>query len=54
MDGWMDGLQFCVLFNRTSVISRRWAGDNEGLCAMKLRSTKHIFQRESNMGPQEI
>ena len=30
----MDDLQFYVLFNGISVISGRWADDNERLCAM--------------------
>ena len=33
----MDGLQFYVLFNSISVISGRWADDNERLCAMDPR-----------------
>ena len=33
--GWMDDLRFYILFNSISVISRRWADDNERLCAMK-------------------
>ena len=34
MDGWMDDLQFYVLFNNISVIPGRWADDNERLWAM--------------------
>ena len=30
----MDDLRFNVLFNSISVISGRWANDNERLCAM--------------------
>ena len=30
-DGWMDDLQFYILFNSISVISGRWADDNERL-----------------------
>ena len=30
MDRWMDDLQFYVLFDSISVISGRWADDNEG------------------------
>ena len=37
MDGWMDDMQFYVLFNSISVISGRWKVDNERLCSMKLR-----------------
>ena len=29
--GWMDDLRFYVLFNSISVISGRWADDNERL-----------------------
>ena len=36
-DGWMDDLRFYVLFNSISVISGRWADDNDRLCAMELR-----------------
>ena len=32
----MDDLQFYVLFNSISVISRWWVGDNERLCSMEL------------------
>ena len=34
-DGWMADLRFYVPFNSISVISGRWAGDNERLCAME-------------------
>ena len=37
MDGWMDNLQFYVLFNSISVISGRRADENERLCAMEPR-----------------
>ena len=37
MDGWMDDLQFYVLFNSFSVISERCLDDNERLCAVELR-----------------
>ena len=30
----MDDLRFYILFNSISVISGRWADDNERLCAM--------------------
>ena len=33
----MDVLRFYVLFNSISVISGRWADDNERLCAMEPR-----------------
>ena len=31
----MDDLQFYILFNSISVMSGRWAGDNERLCVME-------------------
>ena len=39
MDGWMDELAFYIpsTFNSISVISRRWKGEPERLCAMKRR-----------------
>ena len=35
MDGWVDDLQFYILFNSISVVSETWEGDNEMLCAME-------------------
>ena len=37
MAGWVSpcDLRFYILFNSISVISGRWAGDNERLCAME-------------------
>ena len=35
LNRWIDDWQFYVLFNRISVISGRWADDNERLCAME-------------------
>ena len=41
-DGWMDDMQFYVLFNSISVIPGQWDVDNERLCAgehrLQLRS----------------
>ena len=37
LDGWMDDLQFYVLFNSISVISGQCLDDNERLYAMELR-----------------
>ena len=34
LDGWMDDLQFYVLFNSISVISGQLAVDHERQCAM--------------------
>ena len=46
----MDDLCFYVLFNSVSVISGRWAVDNERLCAMelRLRLRRYRLERESN------
>ena len=50
---WMDDLRFYVLFNSNSVISGRWAGDNERLCAIEPRLWLRRFrlERGSNSGP---
>ena len=52
-NGWMDDLRFYVLFNSISVISGRWADDNERLCAMepRLRLRRFCLERGSNSGP---
>ena len=52
-DGWMDDLQFNVLFKNISVISGRWTDDNERLGAMKprLRLRRLRIERGSNPGP---
>ena len=36
MDGWMDDMQFYVLFNSITVISGQWKVDNERLCVIEL------------------
>ena len=36
-DKWKDDLRFYVLFNSNSVISGRWADDNERLCTTEPR-----------------
>ena len=53
IDGWMDDLRFYVLFNSISVISRRWADNNERLRAMeqRLRWRRFRLERSSNSGP---
>ena len=50
--GWMDDLRFYVLFNSVSVISGRWADDNERLCAMEpgLRLGRFGLEQGSNPG----
>ena len=50
---WMDDLRFYVLFDSISVISGRWADDNERLCAMepRLRLRRFRLERVSNSGP---
>ena len=51
-DGWMtcDFMSFSTVF---SVISGRWADDNERLCAMepRLRLGRFRLERGSNPGP---
>ena len=38
MDGWMDGwIRALHLFQRISVKSGRWRGENEGFCTMRRR-----------------
>ena len=48
----MADLRFYVLFNSISVISGRWANDNERLCAMesRLRLRRVRLERGSNSG----
>ena len=48
----MDDLRFYVLFNSISVLSGRWANDNELLCAMepRLQLKKIRLERDSNSG----
>ena len=48
----MDDMRFFVPFNNVSVISGRWADDNERLFAMEPRSRLRILrlQRGSNLG----
>ena len=50
---WLDDLRFYVLFYSISVISGRWADDNERLCAMEPGLRLRIFRLEqgSNSGP---
>ena len=43
---WMNDLSFYVLFNSSSVISGRWADDNESLCAMEPRLRLRRFHLE--------
>ena len=51
MDGWVRVLR---LFNSISVISRRWKGEHERLCAMKCRLVREEsrLQRDSNPRPE--
>ena len=48
----MDDLRFYALFNSISVISGRWVGDNERLCATEPRVQLRRFRLEpdSNSG----
>ena len=50
-DGWMDDLQFYVLFNRISVISGRWVDVNERLCAMEPRLRLRRVRLEWGLNP---
>ena len=43
-EGWMDGLLLYVFFNSLSVISGRWADDNERLFAMEPRLRRRRFR----------
>ena len=53
VNGWMDDLQFYVLFNSISVISGQWADDNERLCALEpcLQWRRFCHEWGSNLGP---
>ena len=42
----MDDLRFYLLLNSISVISGRWADDNERLCAMEARLRLRRFRLE--------
>ena len=55
INGWMEDLRVHVLFNSISVISGRWADDNERLCAMEphLRLRRFRLGRGSNPGPPD-
>ena len=44
MDGWMDNMRFYIIFNSISVISGRWANDNERQCAMEHRLRLRRFR----------
>ena len=52
--GWMNDLRFYVLFNSTSVISGRWAGDNEMLCVMEPRLRFGRFGLEQDSNPEPL
>ena len=45
-DGWMDDMQFYVLFNSISVISGLQKVDNESLCAVELHLWLRRFRLE--------
>ena len=44
MDGWTDNMRFYIVFNSISVISGRWANDNERQCAMEHRLRLRRFR----------
>ena len=48
MDGWMDGW---MDFTSISVIPGRWVGDNERLCALKLRLQLNRSPPQAGLGP---
>ena len=53
MHAWMDDLRIYVRFNSISVISGKWADDNERLCATepRLRLRRFRLKRGSSPGP---
>ena len=51
MDGWIDELRFYVPSKRISVISRRWKGEHERLCAMKRRLGSGKFSPPAGFEP---
>ena len=55
MGGWMDyQVAITVLFNSISVISERWADDNEMLYAMKLRLRLRRFRLERGLNSGQL
>ena len=52
LNGWMDELRFNVPFNNISFISRRWKGEHEKLCAMKLRLGSEIISPPAGLEPE--
>ena len=53
IEKWMDDLRFYVHFKNISVISGRWADENEWLCAMerRLRLRRFRLEQGSNSRP---
>ena len=49
--GWMDDLGFYILSNSITVISGKWAGDNERLCAMEPHLQFRRFQLKQGLHP---
>ena len=47
----MDYLRYYILFKSISVISGRWAGDNERLCAVELRLRLERSLPETGLEP---
>ena len=50
----MDDLRFYVLFNSISVISGRWADDNERLCAIEPRLRLRRFRLKQGSNPASL
>ena len=51
MDRWIDDLRFYVLFSSISVLSGRWADDNERLYAEEPRFRLRRFRPEWDPNP---
>ena len=48
----MDDFRFNILFNSISVISGRWLGDSERLCAMEPRLRLERFLSQAGLEPE--
>ena len=49
---WMDDLRVYVLCYNISVLSGRWLGDNETMCAMEPRLCLEIFPTQVRLVPR--
>ena len=50
----MDDVRFYVLFNSISVISGRWADNNERFCAMESRLRLRRFRIQHGSNPRPL